>query len=95
MVEYSAFNRLVPGSSPGLLNFLRILHNGSVFAFQAKGAGSIPAIRFYMNRYFIYIKYNLICLIFGEMAEWFNALVLKTNVKKFTEGSNPSLSCMV
>ena len=28
------------------------------------------------------------------MAEWFNALVLKTNVKKFTEGSNPSLSCI-
>lgn len=33
--------------------------------------------------------------IFGEMAERFNALVLKTNVKKFTEGSNPSLSCII
>lgn len=64
MVEYSAFNRLVPGSSPGLLKFLRILHNGSVFAFQAKGAGSIPAIRFIklslIIRSFVYIKDNLI-----------------------------------
>lgn len=60
MVEYSAFNRLVPGSSPGLLNFLRILHNGSVFAFQAKGAGSIPAIRFNINIFHLYkIQFNI------------------------------------
>lgn len=29
---------------------------------------------------------------FGEMAEWSNALVLKTSVQQCTGGSNPSLS---
>ncbi len=29
---------------------------------------------------------------FGEMAEWFKALVLKTSVGQLTVGSNPSLS---
>ena len=27
------------------MNFMRILHSGSALAFQARGAGSIPAIR--------------------------------------------------
>ena len=29
---------------------------------------------------------------FGEVAEWSNALVLKTSVQQCTGGSNPSLS---
>ena len=29
---------------------------------------------------------------YGEVAEWFKALVLKTGVGQPTEGSNPSLS---
>ena len=29
---------------------------------------------------------------YGEVAEWFKALVLKTGVEQSTEGSNPSLS---
>ena len=28
----------------------------------------------------------------GEMSEWFNVLVLKTNVARVTVGSNPTLS---
>ena len=31
-------------------------------------------------------------LLFGEMAEWFKAPVLKTGVGQLTVGSNPSLS---
>lgn len=30
--------------------------------------------------------------VFGHMAEWFNALVLKTSVPRGTGGSNPSVS---
>ena len=37
-------------------------------------------------------KYFYFCSTFGEMAEWSNALVLKTSVQQCTGGSNPSLS---
>ena len=36
---------------------------------------------------FIFVSLNI-----GEMAEWSNALVLKTSVQQCTGGSNPSLS---
>ena len=32
---------------------------------------------------------------YGEVAEWFKALVLKTGVGQPTEGSNPSLSVLL
>ena len=34
-------------------------------------------------------------LLFGEMAEWFKAPVLKTGVGQLTVGSNPSLSAEI
>ena len=40
-------------------------------------------IRFLINQYLFYI---------GEVAEWSNALVLKTSVPKGTRGSNPFFS---
>ena len=30
--------------------------------------------------------------VYGEVSEWFNVLVLKTNVAQVTVGSNPTLS---
>ena len=36
-----------------------------------------------------------ICTALGEMAEWSNAVVLKTIVLKGTGGSNPSLSAFI
>ena len=40
-------------------------------------------------------KYFYFCSTFGEMAEWSNALVLKTSVQQCTGGSNPSLSAKI
>ena len=44
MVERLPYKQNVNGSSP-FIPKLRVLHNGSALAFQARGAGSIPATR--------------------------------------------------
>ncbi len=36
----------------------------------------------------------LMTLVFGELSEWSNVSVSKTDVRKRTEGSNPSLSAI-
>ena len=38
------------------------------------------------------LNISIFAATFGEMAEWSNALVLKTSVQQCTGGSNPSLS---